>query len=67
MLSSQDHLTIRRRYAGVVPVVLGIRHTDHGANIVLAKLLVEVGEVLPLIVEAGVGVGRDRIVITLSH
>ena len=67
VLSSQNHLAIRRRYAGVVPMVLRVRHTGHSAYIVLTELLVEVGKVLPLIVETCIGIGRDRIGLALGH
>ena len=30
-------------------MVFGVRHTDHGAHIVLAKRMEEVGEILPLV------------------
>ena len=48
-------------------MVLGERHTDHGTYVMLAKALVEVGEVLPLIIESGIGVGGDGVVSVLSH
>ena len=49
--------------ADVVAVVLAIGHTGHEGEVVLANVEEVVGEVLPLIVVTGVGVGGDGVVI----
>ena len=53
--------------ARVVVVLLGVGHTDHRADVVLAERAVVVGEVLPLVVVARVDVRGDVVVRGLSH
>ena len=53
--------------ARVVAVALGVGHTGHRVDGVLAERAVEVHEVLPLIVVARVDVGGDVVVRGLGH
>ena len=48
-------------------MVFGVRHTNHGAHIVLAKRMEEVGEIFPLVIESRVGGGGNGIVVAVGH
>ncbi|CUQ04169.1 Uncharacterised protein [Segatella copri] len=48
-------------------MILGKRHTCHGTNSVLADCCQIVGKVLPLIVQAIIGIRFNGIVFTMCH
>ena len=64
-IAFKDLLGVSRRQTGVVGTVLRKRHTDHRVDIVLTKALCEVGKVLPLIIQSGVGTGRYGVLVAL--